>query len=353
MSGSRGPALLLSGPGALCAGDRRSLCRAPALFVSGPALFLSGSGAMVCLEPGLFLYRSSALFSALSVGAQRPPAVSRPEASSVRSVSGPGALCVGARRSPLLVSWRGALCRESRHRGPAILSQDSLRHVRGQRSSPGALCVGARRSVSGPGALCRRPALLLCVWARRSVSGPGALCAGSVSGPGALSVRDRAPALFVSRPGALSIGLRRSLSWCVWSPDCFCIGARCSSALFVSGPSALRRSLCVRSRRSVSACVSGPGFPGAVSVRLRLRRSLCQGPALCVGRSVLGPIRPNGPSLRSDPPIRVPSDPPPPIRPAKPPIRHCPLYPIPAEFSGIVGKFVWQAVLTQMSEGML
>ena len=80
------------------------------------------------------------------------------------------------------------------------------------------------------------------------VSGPGTPCVGTrcssfASGP-ALCVG--APALFVSGPGALSIGLRRSLAGCVWSPDCFCIGGalqrflcRGGAALFVSGPGIL------------------------------------------------------------------------------------------------------------------
>ena len=75
----RGPALCLSGPGALCAGARRSVCRCPALFVSGPGALSIDSGALcqgVCGARTFFLYRSSALFSALCVGARRSPAVS-------------------------------------------------------------------------------------------------------------------------------------------------------------------------------------------------------------------------------------------------------------------------------------
>ena len=81
-------------------------------------------------------------------------------------------------------------------------------------SGPGALCVGAWRSlcrglalsVSGPGALCVRPWCSLCRALALSVSGPGALCVGpvlSVSGPGALC---RAVVLSVSGPGTLVSG---------------------------------------------------------------------------------------------------------------------------------------------------
>ena len=102
-------------------------------------------------------------------------------------MSGPGALCVGPRRSP------GAL--------PALSV-----------SGPDALCAGPRRSlcrgpalsVSGPGALCVEPRRSLCVGARRSLCRGPAL---SVSGSAALS-------LFVSRSvslSALCVGARHSL----------------------------------------------------------------------------------------------------------------------------------------------
>ena len=107
--------------------------------------------------------------------------------------------------------------------------------------------VGARRSVSGPGAFC--------VGARRSffLSGPGALF---VSGLGALCVGARrsvcrGPALFVSGPGALSIGLRHLFGARIVSVSK--LGR--SSASFVSGPSALRRSLCRGPALCVDVCV--------------------------------------------------------------------------------------------------
>ena len=264
----------MSGPGALSVGARHSLCRgrrsvswpgAPSLcrgpalcvalcvgarrFVSGPGgplstLFLSGPGAL-CWG---FLSRSL--------------------------LSGPGALCVGVQRS----LRRGpALSVRGRRWGPAVLSQDSIFQAP-------AVCV------SGPIAFC------LSLEAQRSVC--------------------RRPALFVSGPGALSVGARRSLcrgpalfyrapalSVRVWSPDCFCIGARRSSALSVWGPGGtLRRRVC-GDRRSpvVSETVAGPALfvsgPGALCrapALCRARRSLCRGPVLSVRfvtswRSVRGP----------------------------------------------------------------
>ena len=108
---------------------------------------MSGPGALCVGAPG------GPLPGALSVGARR-------------SVSGPGALCVGARRS--FRRGRRSLCRgpplsvESRRRGPAVLSQDSIFQVcrvwrflsvsRGPTicaSGPGALCVGAPCCLSG------------------------------------------------------------------------------------------------------------------------------------------------------------------------------------------------------------
>ena len=225
----------MSGAGALCVGARRSVCRGPALFVSGPALsvgarrsfFVSGPGALcagarlsfhrapalsvrVCVEPGLFLYRSSALLSALCVGARHSPPF---------SLCRDPALCVGvcvrAWRSPVASETGSVTLRRSLCRGPALFLSGPGGLCR-LFASGAALCVGARRSlrravfsqdsllhapavcVSGPGAfcrgLCRGRAVLsgaLCVGARRSVSGPGAFCVGArrsffVSGPGAL-----------------------------------------------------------------------------------------------------------------------------------------------------------------------
>ena len=83
----------VSGPGALCVGARhgqRSLCRAPRSLCRGLALFLSALSTRVCLEPGLFLYRSSALFSALCVGARRSPPFSLCRDLCRRVCRGPG-----------------------------------------------------------------------------------------------------------------------------------------------------------------------------------------------------------------------------------------------------------------------
>ena len=243
------------------------------------------------------------------------------------SVLGPGALCVGARRSLhrgplLLVSGPGALCRESASEpggplprlyfpgtdGLCVEAQRSVR--RGPAgptrclSGPGALCVGARRgdrcslcrarrSVSGPGALCVR--------ARRSVCRPALF----VSGAGALRVG--AGALFLSGSGALCQGvfgawivsvselgaLQRSLRGPSLSGDlcrdpALCVGMCVGAAVFdgvgdwVPVSVRLRRSLC-RARRSVS----GPGAPCVGA-----RRSLCRGPGGPLPRLPLS--RPSG-----------------------------------------------------------
>ena len=246
------PALFLSGFGDLYVAARRSLCRAPALFVSGlcrPTLFIRAQHSPC---------RGPALSVAVGIGARRPS----PKTFFCQVfVSGPGALCVGARRS---------LCRARRRewrflrRGPALY-----------------LCRGPTLFLSGPGALCQG----LC---RGSVSGPDGFCFGA----------GRSSTLFVSRPGTLQrslcvevcVGARRS------SPDTFVSGL----ALFILGPSGL----CVEAQRSVR---QGPAHfvsrPGAVCVGARRSLSrpvaLCRGPALCIGprarrsvRSASGPGAP-------------------------------------------------------------
>ena len=157
------------------------------------------------------------------------------------------------------------------------------------------LSVGARRS------LCRGPALL--------VSGPRAACVrdrrcrGSASRPGAPLRRlsGKVPAICVSGPGAFCRGLCQGLA--VLFRLCLCRGP----ALFVSGPGAP----CVGARRVHSQdfifqipavcvgsgaycclsrpCVSGPGAlcVGARRLSVGARRSLCRGPALCVGAPTL------------------------------------------------------------------
>ena len=143
----RGPALFVSGPGA-CSGARRSLCRGPALLVSGPGAPCIGDRRCrgSTLRPGAPLRRLSlegpgdgVLSVAVRVRAGAPALF----------VLGPGAPCVGARRSLLpsphfadtgglcwvwRLLWPGAFCR-----GPALLLS-----VGARRSS--ALCVGARRA---------------------------------------------------------------------------------------------------------------------------------------------------------------------------------------------------------------
>ena len=151
---------------------------------------------------------------------------------------GPGALCVGARRSPdLFVVSRPSLM-SSLCRGPTLFASKPGVLCRAP-AGPSALCVGARRS------LCR-PAL-----SRRSLRRGPAL---SVSGPGAL------PALSVSASGTLSL--------CVLGPG----GPL--AALSVSG--IVSFTVCVRLQRSPRRApvlsVSGPG-------------ALCVG-ALCIGLCV-------------------------------------------------------------------
>ena len=99
--------------------------------------------------------------------------------------------------------------------------------------------------MSGPGALCRGPALFL--------SGPGALC--------------RGPALFVSGPGAPCVGARRSLSG---------VG--------------------VRARRSSPKTLFSR-YRLALSVAVCVRRCLCRGPALCVGARPPALSRPGAPCV--------------------------------------------------------
>ena len=126
--------------------------------------------------------------------------------------------------------------------------------------------------MSGPGALCRGPALF--------VSGPGGpLPALFLSGPGALC---RGPALFVSGPGTLCRDPAVCVDVCVGDfCEAFYVGARRS----VSGPDALRRGLCIGARRFVSGpdFVSGPGaLSGPGTLCVGARRSIYRAPALSV-----------------------------------------------------------------------
>ena len=231
-------------PAALCVGPRRCvcpLCRTPALSVSGPGVLCVGArrsarrGPTLCVGPGGLCVGPAALCWGLGV-----------------CVSGPSALCGG----------RHSLCR-------ALAL--SLSGRRSRRSLCRALlcrpfCVGPRRSLAvrlGPGALCVR--------ARRSF----ALCVGmcvpsrtllplSVSDLGALHRSlcraRRSPAVSLCRVPALCRGLRRGPRS---SPDTF----------FMSGPGGLCvEALCVLAGRCLSrgpALCVGPG-------------ALCRGPALCV-----------------------------------------------------------------------
>ena len=148
----------------------------------GPALFVSGPGALCALSIGLqrsllgcvwspdclILYRSSALFSA------------RPALSGALSVSGPGALCRRVCWGPAIPGDVGdwvavsVRLRRSLGRGPALFV-----------SGP-ALCVGPKLPLSRPGGLCVGPQPFLSRSVSRPgvLSGPGALCRGPALGPG-------------------------------------------------------------------------------------------------------------------------------------------------------------------------
>ena len=131
-----------------------------------------------------------------------------------------------------------------------FISKTSMANAVRSKWGPGALCVGPRRS------LFRAPAL--------SLLGPNALCRGpaiSASGPGALSWRPSAPALFVGVCG----GARRSSlhALCVGPQRFLCRG----SALSVSGFCVLcvgaRRcsvGVCVGARRSLRSLFRGPAL---------------------------------------------------------------------------------------------
>ena len=212
-------------------------------------------------------------------------------------MSGPGAPCVGARRS----LRRGpALSRDSLCRGTVLSvesSQDFIFRYRRSacRSVYRSVCRGPALFVSEPGALS--------IAARRSLY-RGALCVGS----GALSVAARR-SLCRARHAALSIGL-----WRVWSPDCSCIGARLFS------------SLCVVAQRRRSLC-RGPAF--------FCRGSVFFGSEPCVGarRSLSGTAFQSNPRRGVSIPIRVPPNSQPrAIQPATP-IRVPPIQPNAFPFS--------------------
>ena len=272
------------GPSALCLEPRRSLCRCPGLFVSGPALSLSGL-ALFVLGPGALCVGARRSLGALCRGPTLSRSLCR---ASALSVSGPSSLCGGRR----CLCRARPLCRRL-CRGPALF-------VSGAGAS--ALSLSGRRSVSGLGALAARSMFslsvsahgALCVGARRSPGRLGpTLCVGSLYRGLALSRRSlcrtpvlscRGPHRFVLGPGAVS------------GPSALYVGARralCRAlcrAPPLSGPGALP-ALCVGPGQRRYLCgllsVSGPGAllcrAGALCVGTR--RSLCLGPAgaLCVG----------------------------------------------------------------------
>ena len=377
-----GPALFVSGPGALCRGRRSfyvarrcvsgpaalcvgALCRESASGPGGPLprLYFPGTGGLCVLSVCLSVCQDPTICVS---GARR--SLCRGGAGPALFVSGPGALCVGARRSfyrtpelsvrvslfrRSLCVRTGALCqggvgdwvpvflrlRRSLEVGARLVSGPGLSVVcvGARRSSPGALCVGARRSVSERGALC--------VGARRFVSGPGGPLPALVSGPGAFCAGARR---FVSAPGApslcrgpaLCVGARRSLcrgpvrgpALFVSGPGALCVGALCQGVfgariVSVSELGALVLSLCREPELCVGVCVGARGSGGvgvciAVSVS---RQCLCRGSALFVsGPGAL--CRPHpAPPIRATHPTTVgPSS-----NPRAAPIRVPPTHPVP------------------------
>ena len=203
-----------------------------------------------------------------------------------------GAFCIGVRRSLCrgpAVLGRGGLCigpLRSLYRAPALSV-----------SGPGALCVGARRSVSGPGALCVGP----CVGPWRSVSGPGAVCVGLCRAPCQAPAAQRSPGTLCVGPGALFV--RAPLSRFLCRDLCRAPALSLRSPCRAGERRAPARSICLRpvapalsvsAPRSFCVCWVPPlsrclcPAPG--------QSCLCQGPALgpwpralCVGPRYVGP----------------------------------------------------------------
>ena len=289
----------MSGPGALRVGPRRSLSGPGALYV-GPRYCIMCSlqtctALQVCFVVSWYfrMKTSDNSFETL-LGCKAQLSVSDPGALCVvprRSVSGPDAASCSAYKciqNCRYVSWRlnfriemlnisienflvaklSGLCRPRRS-----LSRAPDLSVRPRRS----LCFRPRRLpalfVSGPGALCRAPALFVSA----SLSNPAV----SVLGAAALC---RALALSVSDPG---VGL------CV-EPGSLCV-VSCRSlcrapALSASGPGALP-----------APSVSRPGalYVGPRCITLRPIRPAC-------GPSRVPPIRPPNSEARATHPVRGP-----------------------------------------------
>ena len=150
LSVCRTPVLSVSAPGALCFGPR-TLCRAPALSVSAPPISRRLCSLSLVSEPGAFCVGAR-----LSVG----PAlsVSGPGSLCVGagvSVSGPGALSVGPQRSVCQARHPLALCVRIGV-GLALCVGAGALPALSAVSGPSALCVGARRSQRAPGQTGRR-----------------------------------------------------------------------------------------------------------------------------------------------------------------------------------------------------
>ena len=118
-----------------------------------------------------------------------------------RSVPCTGALCIGPRHSFCRAPTFCVAARRSQCQTP-VLSALSV-------SGPGALCVGAPAlSVSGSGAFRVAPRRSLCRILALSLSGSGALCVGLQRS------LCRAPALCLSGPGAASCSAYKRVQHC-------------------------------------------------------------------------------------------------------------------------------------------
>ena len=143
----RGP-FSVSGPGALCVGPRRSLCRVPALSRScrGPALSVSGPGALsLCVSGSVSGPGALPPLSVLGPGTScRPPGT--------LSLSVSGAQC-SLCHAPVSVLSRSSLCR-----GAALCALHPVCKPPIQSASPAQIRVPPIRSCGQPAPIVPHPA---------------------------------------------------------------------------------------------------------------------------------------------------------------------------------------------------
>ena len=231
---------------------------------------------------------------------------------------------------------RGGHKRQPNHTPPATrertqgaVSGEGPQRSLCRRSGPGALCVGHRCSVSGPGA-----AFCVGIAGHQRATIQSANSSPPIR-PADLRFRPSSDPRATHAPpssDALCIGERRSRTQRALGPDSQSAGERCMGpALFVSGPalSVSQRSvcrgpaLCVGPRRSLPGILSEPGAL-CVGARRSLHRArhflrvcvgawqsssqpLCVRPAVCVGarRSPAGSV--SGPALFASGPALCPA----------------------------------------------